>query len=199
MPLCNQIKHTFQKVYRDRHLLAKSLNITDAEYRLWDLYIAGCDWDSKHIENYQTLQATDSEISKILGGKWEDTKVCRTRNKLLKKGILSRIEGTRSRYYVKLMSIDDNAKIQDNVVPMQEDNGEMQSVADQPNQTALGSFKDKYKDVYDNLLKQEQEISTLISQLDISVKGDPKYEKLYVEQKRLNDQIEYYEYRLSTL
>ncbi len=194
MPLKNQIKHTFQKVYRDRHLLAKSLNITDAEYRLWDLYIAGCDWDPSHIENYQTLQATDSEISKILGDKWEDTKVCRTRNKLLKKGILNRIEGTRSRYFVNLMSIDDNAKIQAKVGPVQEDDGKLQAIADLTSPNPLGSFKDKYIGIYKDIIKAEKDVHDLIVKPDST--NNPNIRWLIQEQKRLSNQRGYCEFRL---
>lgn len=77
---------SWQKVKRNRHLVAIHLELDDAQYRLWDLLVALYDWDRKHEETYGCVECTDREIAKILS--WSPAKVCRARNELLKKKVI---------------------------------------------------------------------------------------------------------------
>lgn len=78
----------FQKHYRNRHLLAKELNLKDEEYRLWDFMVATCGWDSRHIDTYLIVEATLGHIAGFLH--WSTSKTSRVMNNLINKGIIVR-------------------------------------------------------------------------------------------------------------
>lgn len=80
----------WQKINRQRHVIAKQLKLINAEYRLWDLLIALYDWDKTHLETYGTIEITDRQLADLLG--WSAPTVCRTRNTLLKKGLIEKIQ-----------------------------------------------------------------------------------------------------------
>lgn len=75
-----------QTLYRNRHLHARELKLSDAEYRLLDLYGAVSGWDTRYSGQYETVQATDKEIAEILG--CDKTTVSKTRKKLMLKNLV---------------------------------------------------------------------------------------------------------------
>jgi hypothetical protein len=80
----------YQKIGRNRHLLASFLKFTDSEYRLLDFYIAFYDWDKTHTETYGCAEITDKDAGVFLN--WSTAKVCRTRNELLQKGLITLVD-----------------------------------------------------------------------------------------------------------
>jgi hypothetical protein len=77
----------YQKMDRNRHILASFLKFTDPEYRLLDFYNAFYDWDKKHVDTYGHVEITDKDAGRILN--WSTAKVCRTRKELIQKGLIS--------------------------------------------------------------------------------------------------------------
>ncbi|MCL5090834.1 MAG: hypothetical protein M1514_02370 [Patescibacteria group bacterium] len=149
MQLSNKAIIDFKKVYRNRHHVAKRLNLKDSEYRLWDLYLAVYDWDKKHEETYQTVETADKVLANVLN--WSPSKVCRVRNRLIKKEAIR--EKARSFYEVVLLPSsknnvaklqDDNANLQDQIAELQENTAKLQSNQDKTDQTTIVSYKGKY-------------------------------------------------------
>jgi len=147
MEVTRRLNNSYQKLYRNRHLFAGDLNLDDAEYRLMDLFIALYDWDKNHKETYQTVKATDRQIAKILS--WSASKVCRTRNKLLKKGLIELIK--RCVYKIVYLPYGDIAELkqqisplQHNIATMKQKVAPMQQVSGYSNQNSIVSYKDKY-------------------------------------------------------
>lgn len=86
--MTRRLNNSYQKLYRYRHVVATQLKLTDAEYRLWDLLIALKGWDKNYPDSYRIVETTDREIAGIL--RWSCSKVCRTRNKLQKKDLVTK-------------------------------------------------------------------------------------------------------------
>ena len=79
----------YKTLGKDRHLTCHMLGLTDSEFRLFELYQDVYDWDSRHYEEYGTVSFPDRVIAKLLG--WNASKVCRIRNKLIGKKLLTHI------------------------------------------------------------------------------------------------------------
>ena len=78
----------YQKHNRNRHILAKELQLSDQEFRLWDLAVALSGWDDKHVESYRMFEGTLDSLAIILG--WSKAKVSRTIDGLINKKIVAR-------------------------------------------------------------------------------------------------------------
>ncbi len=144
-PIERRLNTTYQKVKRNRHVIAKEMEFTDQEFRLFDLCLALYDWDKKHTETYMTVEATDYDISNILH--WSPSKVCRTRNSLIKKGVLSKIgDGW---YRVLVSDIAEvqsaNSGMQFNDARVQQNNASMQQDSGKSSGNTIVSYKDKNK------------------------------------------------------
>lgn len=149
MRLARRLNATYQKVYRNRHVLAKNLVLDDAEYRLWDLLIALYDWDKKHEEDYGTVKATDRGLAELLN--WSYSKVCRARNGLLMKGIIFRRD--RSVYKIfPLPQLNENisltqqnvAEMQNEISTEQQDIASLQQKQGYSGNSSIVSYKDKF-------------------------------------------------------
>lgn len=81
---------------KDRHLMSHSLDMNDAEFRLFELYQDCYDFDEKHLIEYGTISYPDRDVAKILN--WSPSKVNRTKNSLLKRKLL--LEVSRGIYAV---------------------------------------------------------------------------------------------------
>lgn len=159
--------------------MAKELALNDAEFRLWELYLALYDWDKKHTETYLTVEATDRQISEVL--MWSAPKVCRTRNQLLAKRLISQIKTS----VVKVLLIPHKdiefASLQEKVAEMKYHNSQVKQkiapvkrLSGSFNQNSLVSYKDKYRFIKDN--KQYQEIESLTNELGDYI-GDRWFEE----------------------
>lgn len=144
MSLIRRLNRTYQKVYRDRHLLAQGLSLTDPEYRLWDLFKALEDWDKNHSETYQKVLATDRELVKVLPSSyWSPSKVCRVRKSLITKGFIDQT-GT-SEYKVIEMSL-----VQQRISQVKQKIAPVQQKQTYNGNSSLVSYKDKYSLVRSN-------------------------------------------------
>lgn len=88
--LKRKLNKSFQKLFRNRHIKAKELDLSDQEYRLWDLLLALYDWDQTHTETFGTVEATQLQLAELLN--CSDPKVCRLIRSLIKKGLIKKIE-----------------------------------------------------------------------------------------------------------
>lgn len=194
MNILRRLNNTYQKVYRNRHLVAKQLNLKDSEYRLWDLCLAIYDWDKKHEETYQTVETTDKILADILG--WSSSKVCRVRNGLIEKGTIK--EKARSLYEVVLLPSsknntaklqDENANLQDQIAETQENIAELQSNQDKTDETTIVSYKGKYRintvDEYNDIKNKVDELSKNIDEKHCWLSDKPEEKILVDEQQRL--------------
>lgn len=114
-----------QRLFKNRHLHARELRLDDAEFRLLDLYGAVISWDKvNYPDQYESVKATDQQIGEIL--MWSYSKVCRVKNKLIKKGLV-RKDGNADykvlRIFDKEMPIAD---MQENVANSQKEIATMQ-------------------------------------------------------------------------
>lgn len=148
-----RLNDTYQRLYRNRHLIAKKCGMDDSEYRLWDLYLAIYDWDKTHAATFETFTATDANIAEILG--WSTSKVCRARHELLGKKVIEIVE--RSVYRVKLLPVKENeianlqgknAELQGKIAHMQQDFSPVQQNQGSELVNSIVSSKGKYKDYY---------------------------------------------------
>ena len=172
MQISRRLNNTYQRVYRNRHLIAKDLKLNDREYRLWDLYIAIYDWDKKHTETFQTIQATDLMLAEVLS--WSPSKVCRVRNLLLKKGTIKPIG--RSSYTVVLLPQKENdiaglqnsvAEMQDEIAPVQEKVAEVQQIQGYSTPNTIVSYKDKYRiNTEEEYVRVKLKVDELNKQID---------------------------------
>lgn len=202
MQISRRLNNTYQRVYRNRHLIAKNLKLNDREYRLWDLYIAIYDWDKGHIETYQTVQATDLMLSEVLG--WSPSKVCRVRNLLLEKGSIK--STARSTYSIVLLPQkenniaelkDDTAKMQDDIAPVQEKVAEVQQIQSYPTPNTTVSYKDKYRiSTEEEYVRVKIRVDQLNKQIDVMhcwLSDKPEEKVLVDEQQRLAGEMLIYE------
>jgi hypothetical protein len=174
MSLQRRLNNTYQKLYRNRHVIAKQLKLSDPEYRLWDLYLALYDWDIKHTETFQTVEAPDRDIAKLLD--WSASKVCRSRNKLIQKGIIR--SKTRTVHEVVLIPSKetDVSSLQHQTAPVkqalagvQQESAVKQQTTGKSNQSSIVSYKDKYIDGGKRVaIKQE-------------VRSNEEYQRIYEE------------------
>lgn len=193
----------YQRLYRNRHLTAKSLNLNDQEYRLWDLYGAVSGWDRRYDEIFQAVYATDEEIANILG--WSPSKTCRTRNGLMKKGIVK--ERTRGIYEILLIPSLDNepAKMQGKIASTQgetaevkEVNADLQPIQGQTDNSPLYSSKGVYtslrtRDEYDDVKKRVDDLTNRIDKIGGWLSDDPAIKTMVDEQQRLAEAMLMYE------
>jgi len=172
MNLQRRLNNTYQKLYRHRHIIAKKLKLSDPEYRLWDLYLALYDWDTKHTETFQTVEAPDRDIAKLLD--WSASKVCRNRNKLISKGIIK--SKTRTVHEVILIPSKEtdvsslqhqNAPVKQTFAGVQQKSAEKQQSTGKTDQNTIVSYKDKYIGESKRVvIKQE-------------VRSDKEYQRIY--------------------
>lgn len=80
-----RLNKTWQKLQRQRHSIALMLELSDSEFRLWDLFIALYDWDVKHYSTYHGVNLSTRDTAKILN--WSCSKVHRYKHKLIQKRI----------------------------------------------------------------------------------------------------------------
>ncbi len=184
MELQKRLNKTFQKVTRDRHVIAQRLKLSDSEYRLWDLFTALYDWDNRHT-TFGSVVGTNEEIAKLLSGcNWSASKVCRTLISLIKKGLIKRV--SRSQHKLTALPLDqititfpsndtpdDSPTLSDNILADPQNNNADPQITNaemhqdsaelQENQGSMRisivSFKDKFKDEKDgrNLTREEYE------------------------------------------
>src|SRR4030065_1818433 len=161
MRLTRRLNHTYQRLYRDRHIKAKDSGFSDAEYRLWDLFKALYDWDDKHLESFGEVSATDRELANILG--WSAAKVCRTRNRLIKRGFIKKV-GTSQLTDYKVNGVAQlqqaTTRMKKGISPMQQESAPVQQNQTYHGNSAIVSYKDK---------------SSL-------VRSDEEYEKMWEEE-----------------
>lgn len=203
MNISNRLNNSWQRIYRNRQLVAKQLGLSDQEYRLWDLYIAVNGWDKRYEESYQAVHATDKQIADILG--WSSSKVCRTRSGLVKKGVIRERERSVQEMLLLPGKLDDIAQLQNKDANLHEQIAEVKNeIADsQPiqgknNNDSLVSYngmyfpiktKERYEEVkstVDNLTKQIDEVKGWLS-------DDPKMIAMVNEQQRLAGMMLEYE------
>lgn len=202
MNILRRLNNTYQRVYRNRHLVAKQLILKDSEYRLWDLYLAIYDWDKKHKETYQTVETTDSILADILD--WSSSKVCRVRNGLIEKGAIK--EKARSFYEVVLLPSskndvaklqDDNANLHNEIAKTQENIAEMQSNQDKTDQSTIVSYKGKYsistEEEYISIKLKVDELSKQIDEINCWLSNRPEEKALVDEQQQLSNLMLNYE------
>lgn len=80
----------YQTTFRRRHIFAKELDLTDREYRIWDLYTTVYDWDSRHTETFGTIETTDAQVASLIG--CDPSTVNRTKKLLIQKGLIKQLE-----------------------------------------------------------------------------------------------------------
>lgn len=138
----------YQRLKRERHLIAYKLRLTDKEYRLWDFLGAICGWDVKYADQYKRIEITLKEISNFLG--WDESCVSRNINSLSKKGLIERIG--RSEYYIKVLPerevkegvVSEQPKIallQETFAPPQRNVAVEQEIRGYIDKSVLSSFK----------------------------------------------------------
>ena len=88
--ISRRLDHGFVQLGRDRHVKARLLDLSDEEYRLWDLFHSLVDWHPHHEEKYNTVTVTGSDIADLCG--WSQSKAWRVCDRLIKKDILLRLE-----------------------------------------------------------------------------------------------------------
>lgn len=98
MSLRDRLNKTFQRdLFRNRHLVALGLALTDSEYRLHDLLSALCNWtETEH--NYVTI--TQSQLAGFIS--WDKSSVSRVLKKLKSRGLVE--EKGRSLYLIHPLS-----------------------------------------------------------------------------------------------
>ncbi len=75
----------FQKASRERFKILTAQILTQEEFLLYELGVAIADWDKRHVDTYQSFEATNQELGNILGWK-SDSTAFRHKLSLLKKG-----------------------------------------------------------------------------------------------------------------
>lgn len=121
----------YQRLNKNRHLIAKEIKLSDAQFRLWDLFSALCGWDSRYEHLYRKVQITQKEIALILD--WDESKVSRVSNSLIRSGLIEKTD--RSEYIVRVLaekgSENENneqiAKIQEKLAKSQKPLAEIQN------------------------------------------------------------------------
>lgn len=192
-----------QRLYRNRHLRAKELNLSDPEYRLWDLYGAVSGWDKKYNEIFEMIHATDEQIAEILN--WSPSKTCRTRNELIKKGLIK--EQTRGIYKILFIPSPDsetavmpdkNAQMQPKLAPMEIEPATTQANPGINSESPLYSSKGIYtllrtKDEYIRVKNRVNDLTKKITEVDGWLSDNPKLKAMVEEQQRLANLMLTYE------
>lgn len=83
MRILRKLNGSYQRISRDRHLIARQLGLSDPEYRLWDLLVASYGWDNRYEDSYERVEATSRDIAFVLN--WSHSKVSRVMNQLKEK------------------------------------------------------------------------------------------------------------------
>jgi len=178
--LLRRLNHTWQKLSRDRHLVALYFQLNDAECRLYDFYFAACIWDKTYKETYGTVEFPDREVAILLS--WSPSKVCRTRNSLITKGVISLRNGN---IYSVIPSpeLPDNlntlgaktawvqnlvSSMQQNVSPLKQDVAPVQQTQGYSDDSSIVSYKDKHSLTYPKRVLIKQETRT-----------EEKYQRMY--------------------
>lgn len=100
------INTRFQMVPRSRHLIARVLDLDDKEYRLWDLFSAlmPYDYTKKVVTPY--VEATDIQLSQIMGDKkWAPSVICKTRHELEAKNVIQKLKNSSYRIFIPMDEI----------------------------------------------------------------------------------------------
>jgi len=193
----------YQRLYRNRHLTAKSFDLNDQEYRLWDLYGAVSGWDRRYDEIFQAVDATDEAIANILG--WSSSKTCRTRNGLMRKGLVK--ERTRGVYEILIIPSPDSepAKMQDQIASthkedagVNEENAVVQPIQGKNDNSPLYSSKRFYaslrtREEYENIKNRVNDLTNKIEKIGGWLSKDPAIKALVDEQQRLANMMLMYE------
>lgn len=139
----------YQRAYRDRFFLLYNKTLTQEEFILYEVGIAITTWD-KSKEGYGTFQATNDELSEILG--WDSgTTALRHKNSLIKKGLFVQV----NKYLIKPKEFEkwqhriskaakiqiQTAKIQPTPANLEEVPAKMQEKQGYQNSYPLLSFK----------------------------------------------------------
>ena len=196
--LLRRLNHTWQKLSRDRHLVALYFQLDDAEYRLCDFYHAACIWDKKYEETYGTVDFPDRDVAEILS--WSPSKVCRTRNKLISKGVINlRKSGIYS--VIPSSKLPDNlntlvektawvqnlvSSMQQNVAPPKQSVAPVQQTQGYSNDFSIVSYKDKHSLTYPKRVLIKQEVRTEEEYQQIYQEGG--YERFIPEDMRWADE-----------
>ncbi|MEK7095639.1 MAG: hypothetical protein AAB917_03190 [Patescibacteria group bacterium] len=144
----------WQPMDRDRFLHSRRLRLNDYEFLIWEAYSAFSDWNKKHIEDCGTFEVTDLETASVLG--WSSAKTCRTRNSILKKGLITKIDLRRYRVHdlKEVASVNfESAPVQEDVAVAQEKIASVQVERGYFSSPSLVS----YKNVFVSCLKVEYE------------------------------------------
>lgn len=171
MTLQRRLNNTYQKLYRNRHVIAQRLELSDQEYRLWDLYLALYDWDKGHTETFQTIDASDRVIANLLN--WSPSKVCRQRNKLINKGVIK--NEARSVHKVTLIpnKETDVASLQLQTAPVKQKIAGMKQSTGITSQNSIVSYKDKYINRGKRVIEKQR------------VRSDEEYQRIYQENESI--------------
>ena len=86
-PIPSKLKGYISKVNKNQHLIALSKDLSDAEYRLWQLLLSAEGFD-KSNRHYGKLFATQADIAEILD--WDTTKVSKILPNMVKKGLIKK-------------------------------------------------------------------------------------------------------------
>lgn len=196
MKILRQIStDSWQRIYKNRHILAKDLELSDAEYRLWDLYSAASGWDKRHKDRYRVTEATDEEVGFVLN--WSASKACRTRNNLIKKGLIRTVkDGLYEALLIpspdfKDANVQEKASTtQDKPAPVEAKVASVQTIPGENDTESLVSYKGIYSSisslsVYRDVKKRVEDISRTIDRYDGWLSDDPKLKAIVDEQQRL--------------
>lgn len=156
----------YQLHRRDRHLIAKRLNLDNEEYRLWDLLAALSGWDKNHEDKFQVVEANNSEIGKIVG--WSESTISRVIRRLESKRVIKKICRGRTRINVRAVKGSE-----------EEDEAKLAAVKDE-----LAVVQDKVASV--QVVQEEAPDSSLVSSkvnniLRINDRTDEDYQRIYLE------------------
>lgn len=141
-----RLNDSYQKVYRNRHIKARGLSLTDPEYRLWDLFTAVYDWDKTHTQSFGTIETTDRELAEVL--KWSASKVCRNRVSLIKKGLIEQTSIGVYKLLLEKLSApleQEVAQAKQEIAPTQQEVADLQQKQAYTADNSLVSYKDKYR------------------------------------------------------
>lgn len=192
-----------QRLYKNRHLHARELKLDDAEFRLLDLYGAVINWDKvNYPDQFETVKASDQQIGDILV--WSNSKVCRVKNKLIKKGLV-RKDGNADYKVLRIFdketpvaNMQENiAPVQEKVAPMQENIADLQEIQGKMDSFPLSSSKYQYviknKEEYEETKNKVEALSNKIDELHGWLSNDPKLRSMVNEQQRLANAMLMYE------
>lgn len=148
----------WQKVSRERHLIAEKSNLSDGEFRLLELYRDLTDWDVKHIETYKSFSLLDVEVAELL--KCDTSTVCRRRKALLSKGLISEkedgsyevVDNTQQDDFSDIAEVflgsartqTNNAHMQSDIAPLHKENAPVHTDRGYTTDSPLVSFKSDF-------------------------------------------------------